>query len=329
VLVAGGAGFIGSHLCDRLVAQGHEVTCVDNFYSGRRENITHLLGEPNFTLIEHDVIKPLSVTADRIFNLACPASPLFYQRDPVYTVRTCVEGSRNLLELARETGATILQASTSEVYGDPEIHPQPEDYRGRVNPVGTRGCYAEGKRCAEALFFDYYRLHEMKIKIARIFNTYGPRMRPDDGRVIANFITRALNERPLTIHGDGRQTRSFCYVDDMVDGLLKLMETRGDITGPMNLGCPVETSILDLARLIVRESGSTSALEHDRVCEDDPRCRRPDISLARGTMGWEPKVSLENGIRIVVDHFRGQRDAAALVQAESGLQWMPGGRSRA
>ncbi len=303
ILVTGGAGFIGSHLCERLVFQGHEVLCVDNFYSGVKENISHLLDLANFTLLEHDISQPLSVPADEIFNLACPASPLYYQRDPVYTVKTCVFGAINMLELARAQNAKILQASTSEVYGDPDIHPQPEHYWGRVNPTGIRSCYAEGKRCAEALFFDYRRQYGTTTKVARIFNTYGPRMRADDGRVISNFAIQALQGRPITIFGDGNQTRSFCYIDDMVEGLIRLMNTGYDVAGAVNLGSPLEISVLGLGRMIARESGSLSPLVHCPLPEGDPKCRRPDISMAKEIMDWEPKVALEVGIRAVMDYF--------------------------
>jgi len=319
ILVTGGAGFIGSHLCERLVSEGLQVTCVDDYSSGRRENVAHLLREPNFTVIEHDIVYPISIEVDEIFNLACPASPVHYRRDPVQTMRTCVNGSINMLDLATRTKARILQASTSEVYGDPEVHPQREDYLGRVNPIGARGCYDEGKRAAETLFFDYHRRHGTRIKVARIFNTYGPRMRADDGRVITNFIIQAFDGRPLTIYGDGGQTRSFCYIGDMVDGLLSLMRTSDEIVGPMNLGSPDEIGIEELARLVAREVGSTSAFEHCPASEDEPRRRKPDISMARQTIGWEPRVSLADGIRIVADHFRARSGETSRMRAEINI----------
>ncbi|HUV37457.1 MAG TPA: UDP-glucuronic acid decarboxylase family protein [Patescibacteria group bacterium] len=304
ILVTGGAGFLGSHICERLISGGHEVICLDDLSSGLKDNISRLLDDPKFEFIEQDVTQPLSLQVDEIYNLACPASPAFYMRDPVHTIKTCVNGAINMLELARELDAAILQASTSEVYGDPELHPQAESYRGRVNPIGVRGCYAEGKRCAESLFFDYRRRYGTRIKIARIFNTYGPRMRPDDGRVISNFIVQTHAEKPLTVYGDGRQTRAFCYVDDMVDGLIGLMETDDRTTGPINLGCPDEISILDLARLIARESAAEPLVIHLPQPGDDPRCRKPDITEAKALLQWEPTVPLREGIRRVIDHCR-------------------------
>ena len=304
VLVTGGAGFIGSHLCERLLEQGFEVLCVDNFYTGTRNNVAHLLGRSSFELMRHDVTFPLYVEVDRIFNLACPASPVHYQYDPVQTTKTSVHGAINMLGLAKRRRARILQASTSEVYGDPEVHPQPESYWGNVNPLGLRSCYDEGKRCAETLFFDYHRQHGLEIKVARIFNTYGPRMHPNDGRVVSNFIIQALHGEDITIYGDGQQTRSFCYVDDMVDGLLRLMESEAACTGPMNLGNPVEISIRALAERIIALTGSRSALIDKPLPEDDPRRRCPDIGLARKTLDWEPQCSLDDGLMRTIAYFR-------------------------
>jgi len=304
VLVTGGAGFIGSHLCERLLEQGFEVLCVDNFYTGTRNNVAHLLGRSSFELMRHDVTFPLYVEVDRIFNLACPASPVHYQYDPVQTTKTSVHGAINMLGLAKRRRARILQASTSEVYGDPEVHPQPESYWGNVNPLGLRSCYDEGKRCAETLFFDYHRQHGLEIKVARIFNTYGPRMHPNDGRVVSNFIIQALRGEDITIYGDGQQTRSFCYVDDMVDGLLRLMESEAACTGPMNLGNPVEISIRALAERIIALTGSRSALIDKPLPEDDPRRRCPDIGLARKTLDWEPQCSLDDGLMRTIAYFR-------------------------
>jgi len=304
VLVTGGAGFIGSHLCDRLVAEGHEVLCVDNFYTGSRQNVRHLLGNPAFELLRHDITFPLYVEVDEIYNLACPASPIHYQRDPVQTTKTSVAGSINMLGLAKRLAIPILQASTSEVYGDPAIHPQTESYWGHVNPIGSRSCYDEGKRCAETLFFDYHRQLGLRIKVARIFNTYGPRMHPDDGRVVSNFIVQAIEGRPITIYGDGTQTRSFCYVDDTVDALIRLMSTDDGVTGPVNIGNPAEISVTDLAELIIAKTGSPAALERARLPEDDPKKRRPDIGLARELLGWEPKVQLEQGLERTIAYFR-------------------------
>lgn len=303
ILVSGGAGFIGSHLCDRLLAEGAEVLCVDNFYSSTRGNIHHLMGNPRFELLRHDITFPLYVEVDEIYHLACPASPVFYQRDPVQTTKTSVLGSINMLGLAKRTGARILLASTSEVYGDPTVHPQTEDYWGNVNPIGPRSCYDEGKRCAETLFFDYRRQHDMAIKVVRIFNTYGPRMRPDDGRVVSNFIVQALNGDPLTLYGDGRQTRSFCYVDDMVDALLAMMATDHETTGPINLGNPSETSVKELADAVISMLGSSAPIIHEPLPVDDPQQRRPDITLAREILGWAPQTPLEEGLRRTVEWF--------------------------
>ncbi len=304
ILVTGGAGFLGSFLCERLVEQGHDVICVDNFYTGSKRNIDGLLGKPNFELIRHDVTFPLYVEVDRIFNLACPASPIHYQRDPVQTTKTSVHGAINMLGLAKRVKARILQASTSEVYGDPEVHPQPESYLGKVNPIGPRSCYDEGKRCAETLFFDYHRQHGLEIKVVRIFNTYGPRMHPNDGRVVSNFIVQALRGEPLTIYGDGSQTRSFCYVDDLIDGFLRMMDSPPDFTGPVNLGNPGEFTMLELAEAVLHLTGSISKLEFHRLPPDDPRQRRPDISLAGSALGWAPRVDLEDGLLDTVGYFR-------------------------
>jgi len=304
VLVTGGAGFLGSHLCERLLAKGYDVLCVDNFYTGSKDNIVHLLGNPHFELMRHDVTFPLYVEVDEIYNFACPASPVHYQRDPVQTTKTSVHGAINMLGLAKRTGAKILQASTSEVYGDPTVHPQEEGYWGNVNPIGPRSCYDEGKRCAETLFFDYHRQHGLRIKVARIFNTYGPRMHPDDGRVVSNFIVQALKNEPITIYGDGSQTRSFCYVDDMIDGIVRLMEMPDDFTGPVNLGNPNEITVKELATQIVALTSSRSELVFMKRPEDDPQQRRPDISLAERSLGWHPRTSLEVGLRKTIDYFR-------------------------
>ena len=303
ILVTGGAGFIGSHLCERLLAGGDEVLCVDNFYTGRRANIAHLLDHPNFELLRHDICLPLYVEVDEIYNLACPASPIYYQLDPIKTTKTSILGVLNMLGLAHRTGARILQASTSEVYGDPLIHPQSEDYRGNVNPIGPRSCYDEGKRCAETLFFDYRRQHGLNIKIARIFNTYGPRMYIEDGRVVSNFAVQALRGAAITLYGTGEQTRSFCYVDDLVDGLQRLMATPPEFTGPVNLGNPEEITIGDLARKIIALAASSSKLVFYPLPEDDPVRRRPDITLAGERLGWAPVVSLEVGLRKTLDYF--------------------------
>ncbi|MDA8232003.1 MAG: SDR family oxidoreductase [Magnetospirillum sp.] len=304
VLVTGGAGFLGSHLCERLLDQGCDVLCVDNFYTGAKDNIAHLMGNPYFELIRHDVTFPLYVEVDEIYNLACPASPIHYQRDPVQTTKTSVHGAINMLGLAKRVKAKILQASTSEVYGDPEIHPQTEDYRGSVNPIGPRACYDEGKRCAETLFFDYWRQHGLRIRVARIFNTYGPRMHPDDGRVVSNFIVQALHGRPITLYGDGRQTRSFCYVDDLVDGLMRLMAAPDDVTGPVNLGNPDEMTIRQLAETVVAMVGSKSDIVTRPLPADDPLQRRPDITLARSTLGWQPRTTLQTGLEKTIAYFR-------------------------
>ena len=302
-LITGGAGFIGSHLCDRLLKDGHDVLCVDNFYTGTKDNVLHLLGAAHFELLRHDITFPLYVEVDEIYNLACPASPIHYQNDPVQTTKVNVHGSINMLGLAKRLKARILQSSTSEVYGDPTIHPQVETYWGNVNPIGPRACYDEGKRCAETLFFDYHRQHRLEIKVARIFNTYGPRMHPNDGRVISNFIVQALRGGTLNIYGEGTQTRSFCYVDDMVEGLVLLMKTANDVTGPINLGNPDECSILELAQRILEITGSKSKLVFSPLPQDDPQRRRPDITLARDILKWNPKVSLEVGLPKVVDYF--------------------------
>ena len=305
-MVTGGAGFIGSHITERLLDQGHEVLVVDNYYSSTRRNLTHLLDHPNIEVMRHDVTFPLYVEVDEIYHLACPASPIFYQRDPVQTTKTSVHGSINVLGLAKRTKAKILLSSTSEVYGDPQVHPQTEDYWGNVNPIGIRSCYDEGKRCAETLFFDYRRQHDLGIKVARIFNTYGPRMQPDDGRVVSNFIVQALAGEPLTIYGDGSQTRSFCFVDDLVDGLMALMATPHEVTGPINIGNPVEFTMIELAELVLELTGSASQIEHRPLPQDDPTRRRPDSSRARGTLGWEPKAQLRDGLERTIRYFRGQ-----------------------
>ncbi len=305
VLVAGGAGFIGSHLCDRLIQQGHQVICVDNLYTGRVSNIRPLMNHPRFSFIEGDVSEKLPVSGpiSRIYNLACPASPRHYQRDPVGTMRTCVLGAYNLLELARLTSAPILQASTSEVYGDPEVHPQPESYCGHVNPIGPRACYDEGKRAAEALFFDYHRLHGVQVKVARIFNTYGPRMLENDGRVVSNFVVQAIRNDPITIYGDGTQTRSFCYVDDLLGGLIRLMESPPNVTGPCNLGNPHEVPIAAIAKMIIEQTGSTSQIRYHPLPKDDPKRRQPVIDRARDILGWQPKVPLSEGLKSTIGYF--------------------------
>jgi len=304
VLVTGGAGFVGSHLCDRLMADGFDVLCVDNFYTGNRDNIIGLIDNPHFEMMRHDVTFPLYVEVDEIFNLACPASPIHYQLDPVQTTKTSVHGAINMLGLAKRTGAKILQASTSEVYGDPEVHPQTEDYLGNVNPIGPRGCYDEGKRCAETLFFDYHRQYGTNIRVARIFNTYGPRMHPDDGRVVSNFIVQALRDKPITIYGDGSQTRSFCYVSDLIDGLMALMETSDDVTGPVNLGNPREMTIRELAEQIITMTGSKSELVEKPLPGDDPTQRCPDISRAKSQLSWSPAVALEDGLEKTIGYFK-------------------------
>jgi UDP-glucuronate decarboxylase len=303
-LVTGGAGFIGSHLCERLLQEGHEVICVDNFYTGTKDNIKHLMNNPYFEIIRHDITFPLYVEVDEIYHLACPASPVHYQNDPVFTIKTAVHGTINMLGLAKRTKAKIILASTSEVYGDPEVHPQPEEYWGNVNPIGPRACYDEGKRCAETLFFDYHRQHKVKVKIARIFNTYGPRMQINDGRVISNFIVQALRGEDITVYGDGSQTRSFCYIDDMVEGLIRLMNTPDEITGPINLGNPNETPILELAQKIIELTGSNSKIVFKPLPQDDPRRRCPDITKAKIILNWEPKISLEEGLKRTIEYFK-------------------------
>ncbi|NLI30022.1 MAG: SDR family oxidoreductase [Nitrospiraceae bacterium] len=304
ILVTGGAGFLGSHLCERLLDAGHEVLCVDNYYTGRRSSIAHLLDNPRFEIMRHDICFPLYVEVDEIFNLACPASPIHYQFDPVQTTKTSVHGSINMLGLAKRTKAKIFLASTSEVYGDPSVHPQPESYWGNVNPIGPRACYDEGKRCAETLFFDYHRQHGLKIKVARIFNTYGPRMHPNDGRVVSNFIVQALKNEDITIYGDGSQTRSFCYVDDMVSAFIALMNSGDEMTGPVNLGNPDEFSILELARKVIEMTGSRSSIVFLPLPADDPQQRRPDISLAKSALHWEPTIRLEAGLVRTIEYFR-------------------------
>ncbi len=304
VLVTGGAGFIGSHLCERLVSRGDDVLCVDNFFTGAKANVAHLLGESNFELLRHDVTFPLYVEVDEIYNLACPASPVHYQYDPVQTTKTSVHGAINALGLAKRTNAKILQASTSEVYGDPEIHPQPESYKGNVNPIGPRACYDEGKRCAETLFFDYHRQHDLNIRVCRIFNTYGPRMHPDDGRVVSNFVMQALRGEPLTLYGDGSQTRSFCYVDDLVEGMMRLMDADDQHTGPVNLGNPGEFTIRELAETVVDMTGAASEIVLKPLPQDDPMQRCPDISLAKSMLGWEPTIQLRDGLQKTIDYFK-------------------------
>jgi UDP-glucuronate decarboxylase len=303
ILVTGGAGFLGSHICERLLDQGHEVICLDNFFTGSKQNVAHLQDYANFELLRHDVIDPFKVEVDRIYNMACPASPVHYQYNPIKTVKTSVMGAINCLGLAKRVGARILQASTSEVYGDPEIHPQPESYRGNVNPIGTRACYDEGKRCAETLFFDYHRENQVDIRVVRIFNTYGPRMSPDDGRVVSNFIVQALKGEDLTIYGDGSQTRSFCFVDDLVEAILRTMEQE-ETVGPINIGNPVEFTIRELAEQVLKQVGSSSKLVEMPLPSDDPTQRKPDISLARKVLGWEPKVQLADGLELAIPYFR-------------------------
>ncbi len=310
VLVTGGAGFLGSHLCERLLADGREVICVDNFFTGTKNNIAHLLPNPRFELLRHDVTFPLFVEVDEIYNLACPASPVHYQHDPVQTTKTSVHGAINMLGLAKRLRCKILQASTSEVYGDPEVHPQSETYWGRVNPIGPRSCYDEGKRCAETLFFDYHRQHKLRIKVARIFNTYGPRMHPNDGRVVSNFIVQALSGRPITVFGEGRQTRSFCYVDDLIDGLVRLMNSPDDVTGPVNIGNPGEFTIRELAEKVIAMTGTGSTLVFEKLPADDPKQRRPDIDLAKQALGWKPAVQLDEGLQRTIAYFRTQLESA-------------------
>jgi UDP-glucuronate decarboxylase len=304
ILVTGGAGFLGSHLCDKLIAQGHDVLCVDNFFTGTKANVAHLMSHPNFELMRHDVTFPLYVEVDEIYNLACPASPIHYQWDPVQTTKTSVHGAINMLGLAKRVKAKILQASTSEVYGDPEVHPQPESYWGRVNPVGIRSCYDEGKRCAETLFFDYWRQHQLEIKVVRIFNTYGPRMHPNDGRVVSNFIVQALKGEDITIYGDGSQTRSFCYVDDLLEAMVRAMNTGSEFTGPVNIGNPTEFTMLELAELVSKLTKSKSRIVNQPLPQDDPKQRKPDIGLAKAALGWEPKVNLEEGLRETISYFK-------------------------
>ncbi len=305
ILVTGAAGFLGSHLCERLVEQGHEVLGIDNYFTGRRANVAHLLNQPNFELMRHDVTLPLFVEVDEIYNLACPASPVHYQHDPVQTTKTSVHGAINMLGLAKRTGAKILQASTSEVYGDPEQHPQTEEYWGNVNPIGPRSCYDEGKRCAETLFFDYHRQNGVKIKVMRIFNTYGPRMHPEDGRVVSNFIMQSLTGQPITIYGDGQQTRSFCYVDDLIEGMIRLMNSPEEVTGPINIGNPGEFTIRELAEKVVEMVGADAELVFRDLPVNDPMQRKPDIAKARSILGWEPTISLEDGLEKTIAYFRG------------------------
>lgn len=304
ILVTGGAGFLGSHLTEKLLDIGHDVLVVDNFFTGSKKNLSHLTAHPNFELMRHDVTFPLYVEIEQIYNLACPASPVHYQFDPVQTTKTSVHGAINMLGLAKRTRARILQASTSEVYGDPEVHPQPEGYWGRVNPIGIRSCYDEGKRCAETLFFDYFRQHQTDIKVIRIFNTYGPRMHPNDGRVVSNFIVQALQGKDLTVYGDGSQTRSFCYVDDLIDGMIKMMASEAGFTGPINLGNPGEFTMLQLAHLVIKLSGSSSKIIHQALPSDDPKQRQPNIELAKAKLGWQPKVSLEDGLKETIQYFK-------------------------
>ena len=304
ILVTGGAGFLGSHLCDRLIERGHDVLCVDNYFTGSKANIKHLLDHPHFELMRHDVTFPLYVEVDRIFNLACPASPIHYQHDPVQTTKTSVHGAINMLGLAKRVKARILQASTSEVYGDPEVHPQPESYWGKVNPIGVRSCYDEGKRCAETLFFDYWRQHQLQIKVVRIFNTYGPRMHPNDGRVVSNFIVQAIKGEDITMFGDGSQTRSFCYVDDLIEVMLRMMDSPANFIGPVNIGNPGEFTMLELAEMVLRLTGSRSKISFQPLPSDDPKQRRPDISLAKQALDWEPKVSREEGLVKTIAYFR-------------------------
>ncbi|WP_300154956.1 UDP-glucuronic acid decarboxylase family protein [Solidesulfovibrio sp.] len=303
VLVTGGAGFLGSHLCERLIERGCDVICLDNYFTGSKQNVMHLLDNPHFELMRHDVTFPLYVEVDEIYNLACPASPIHYQHDPVQTTKTSVHGAINMLGLAKRLRAKIMQASTSEVYGDPSVHPQPESYWGNVNPIGFRSCYDEGKRCAETLFFDYRRQHNLRIKVARIFNTYGPRMHPNDGRVVSNFIIQALRGEPLTVYGQGQQTRSFCYVDDLIEAFLRLMDTPDDFTGPVNTGNPGEFTILELAKLVIEYTGSKSVIDYRPLPQDDPKQRRPDITLAKAKLGWEPKVPLTEGLKKTIAYF--------------------------
>jgi UDP-glucuronate decarboxylase len=304
ILVTGGAGFIGSHLCERLVNEGHDVICIDNFYSGSKENVWHLIGKPNFELVRHDVINPYWAEVDEIYNLACPASPIYYQNDPIQTTKTSFFGAYHMLGLARRTKAKILQSSTSEVYGDPNVHPQPESYWGNVNPIGLRSCYDEGKRVAETLFFDYYRLHKVRSKVIRIFNTYGPRMAVSDGRVVSNFVVQALRGEDLTIYGDGQQTRSFQYVSDLIEGMIRMMDTPDDFTGPVNLGNPGEFTMLELAEKVLQKIGGKSKIVYRPLPSDDPKMRRPDITVAKRELGWEPKITLDEGLDHIIAYFR-------------------------
>jgi UDP-glucuronate decarboxylase len=306
VMVTGGAGFLGSHLCERLLREGHDVLCVDNYFTGRRDNIIHLMSNPHFEVMRHDITFPLYVEVDEIYNLACPASPVHYQFDPVQTTKTSVIGAINMLGLAKRVGAKILQASTSEVYGDPTVHPQTEDYRGNVNPLGPRACYDEGKRCAETLFFDYHRQHGVQIKVVRIFNTYGPRMHPNDGRVVSNFIVQALQNQDITLYGDGGQTRAFCYVDDLIEGFIRMMATGPEVTGPINIGNPHEIPVRELAGRVISQTGAACRIVHRPLPQDDPMQRCPDISLAKATLGWSPMVDLETGLKHTIAYFRGQ-----------------------
>ena len=303
VLVTGGAGFLGSHLCERLLGMGHEVICMDNYFTGAKRNVAHLMDDPSFEMMRHDVTFPIYLEVDQIYNLACPASPVHYQHDPVQTTKTSVHGAINMLGLAKRTGAKIFQASTSEVYGDPKVHPQTEDYWGHVNPIGMRSCYDEGKRCAETLFFDYYRQHDLRIKVGRIFNTYGPRMHPSDGRVVSNFIVQALSGEPITIYGEGEQTRSFCYCTDLIEGFVRLMASGDDVTGPINLGNPGEFTIRELAEKVIEKTGSGSTLEFRELPSDDPMQRKPDISLAKEKLDWEPRVALDQGLDMTIAYF--------------------------
>jgi UDP-glucuronate decarboxylase len=317
ILVTGGSGFVGSHLVERLIARGDDVLCVDNFFTGSRDNVAHLIGNPRFELVRHDVCFPLHVEVDQIYNLACPASPIHYQFDPVQTTKTCVLGAIHMLGLAKRTGAKVLQASTSEVYGDPAVHPQPEGYWGNVNPIGPRSCYDEGKRCAETLFFDYHREHGVRIKVARIFNTYGPRMHPQDGRVVSNFVMQALRGEDLTIYGDGAQTRSFCYVDDLVDGLIRLMDTGDAVTGPINIGNPGEFTIAQLAQLVIDLTGSASRIVHLQAAVDDPRQRKPEIRQAAEVLGWRPAVALSEGLGETIKYFEAGLRGRTLAVSQS------------
>ena len=303
ILITGGAGFLGSHLCDRLIAEGHDVICLDNFFTGSKQNVEHLISHPRFELLRHDVTFPLYIEVDEIYNLACPASPIHYQHDPVQTTKTSVHGAINMLGLAKRLKCRVFQASTSEVYGDPSVHPQTEDYWGNVNPIGPRSCYDEGKRCAETLFFDYHRQHRLDIKVARIFNTYGPRMHPNDGRVVSNFVVQALKGEPITIYGDGSQTRAFCYVDDLIEGFVRLMASPSDVTGPINLGNPGEFTIRELAEMTIKMIGSKSTLSFLPLPQDDPKQRRPDITLAEKHLDWRPRVPLADGLRQTIDYF--------------------------